>query len=149
MERTGPGGTSSRPVAGMVDTGARPIVKQQIATSEAPPPGGAYSQGIRVGGFIFLSGQTPRDLERGVIDGTFQDQVRRAIENLAAVARAAGGSLADAVSVRTYIREWDRFAEMDTVYRDMFPEPRPARTTVQSDLPVEFEIEAVLWIGGD
>ncbi len=137
------------PNAGAVDAATRPLQKEQITTTEAPPPGGAYSQGIRTGGFVFLSGQTPRGLDREVIEGTFQDQVRKAIENLAAVAKAAGASLADAVNVRAYLREWDRFAEMDAVYREMFPEPRPARTTIQSDIPVEFEIEAMLWVGGD
>jgi reactive intermediate/imine deaminase len=146
---TGPENADSLSVAGGVDARARPVVKEQITTSEAPPPGGAYSQAIRMGGLVFLSGQTPRDLDREVIDGTFQDQVRRAIENLAAVAKAAGASLADAVSVRAYLRDWDGFAEMDAVYREMFPEPRPARTTIQSNLPVEFEIEAMLWVGGN
>jgi 2-iminobutanoate/2-iminopropanoate deaminase len=148
LDRTEAGDADPGVGAWVVHTGTRQA-KEQISTSEAPPPGGAYSQGIRTGGFVFLSGQTPRDLDREVIEGTFQDQVRKAIENLAAVARAAGGSLADAVSVRAYLREWDRFAEMDAVYRDMFPEPRPARTTVQSNLPVEFEIEAMLWVGGN
>jgi reactive intermediate/imine deaminase len=148
-ENTGLEDADSLSVADVVDAGARPVVKEQITTSEAPPPGGAYSQGIRMGGFVFLSGQTPRGLDREVIDGTFEDQVRRAIENLAAVAKAAGASLADAVSVRAYLRDWERFAEMDAVYRDMFPEPRPARTTIQSNLPVEFEIEAMLLVGGN
>jgi 2-iminobutanoate/2-iminopropanoate deaminase len=125
------------------------LVKVQVRTDDAPPPGGAYSQGIRLGGFVFLSGQTPRDRDRKIVDGSFPDQVRQAIENLAAVARAAGSSLADAVSVRVYLKDWGRFDEMDAVYRDMFPEPRPARTTIQSDLPVEFEIEAMLWTGGN
>lgn len=123
--------------------------KTAVRTGDAPPPGGAYSQGIRAGEFVFLSGQTPRDLNRQVIEGTFEDQVRKVIENLAAVAQAAGSSLADAVNVRVYLRDWDKFPQMDKVFRDMFPEPRPSRTALVSDLPVEIEIEAVLWIGGD
>ena len=65
------------------------------------------------------------------------------------MAEAAGSSLADAVNVRVYLREWDKFPQMDKVFRDMFPEPRPSRTALVSDLPVEIEIEAVLWTGGD
>jgi 2-iminobutanoate/2-iminopropanoate deaminase len=124
-------------------------VKTAVRTANAPPPGGAYSQAIRAGDFVFLSGQTPRDLNRQVIGGTFEDQVRKVIENLAAVAEAAGSSLADAVNVRVYLRDWGKFAEMDKVFRDMFPEPRPSRTALVSDLPVEIEIEAVLWTGGN
>jgi len=126
-----------------------PGAKAAVRTDKAPPPGGAYSQGIRAGDFVFLSGQTPRDLNRQVIEGTFEDQVRKVIENLAAVAEAAGSSLADAVNVRVYLRDWDTFPLMDKVFKDMFPEPRPSRTTLVSDLPVEIEIEAVLWTGGD
>jgi reactive intermediate/imine deaminase len=122
-----------------------PPVKRPVTAEEAPPPGGAYSQAIQVGGFVFVSGQTPRDRERNIIDGSFKDQVRQVIENLEAVARAAGSTLADAVSVRVYLKDWGQFDEMDAVYREMFPEPRPARTTIQSNLPVDVEIEAIFW----
>jgi reactive intermediate/imine deaminase len=127
---------------------ASPPGKTAVRTGNAPPPGGAYSQAIRAGEFVFLSGQTPRDLNRQVIEGTFEDQVRKTIENLAAVAEAAGSSLADAVNVRVYLRDWGKFPQMDKVFREMFPEPRPSRTALVSDLPVEIEIEAVLWTGG-
>ena len=127
----------------------RSRVKTAVRTGSAPPPGGAYSQAIRAGEFIFLSGQTPRDLNRQIIEGTFEDQVRKVIENLATVAEAAGSSLADAVNVRVYLRDWGTFPQMDKVFREMFPEPRPSRTALVSDLPVEIEIEAVLWTGGD
>jgi 2-iminobutanoate/2-iminopropanoate deaminase len=141
-------GAPSEDQAG-ADGPSRSPAKAAVRTGNAPPPGGAYSQGIRAGEFVFLSGQTPRDLNRQVIEGTFEDQVRKVIENLAEVAQAAGSSLADAVSVRVYLRDWDKFPQMDKVFREMFPEPRPSRTALVSDLPVEIEIEAVLWTGGD
>jgi 2-iminobutanoate/2-iminopropanoate deaminase len=78
--------------------------KQQISTDRAPQVGGSYSQGIRAGDFIFLSGQTPRNRDRMIINGSFEDQVRRTLENLAAVAAAAGASLADAVKVNVYLQ---------------------------------------------
>jgi reactive intermediate/imine deaminase len=123
--------------------------KQVLRSAAAPPPGGAYSPGIRVGPLIFLSGQTPRDVNRRVIDGSFEDQARQVLDNLAAVAMAAKASLADAVRVTVYLRDWANFAVMDEVYAEYFPEPRPARTTIQSDIPVEVEIDAILYSQSD
>jgi 2-iminobutanoate/2-iminopropanoate deaminase len=125
-------------------TAARGSRKQAIRTSDAPPPGGSYSQGVKAGNLVFLSGQTPRDEERRVVDGSFEDQARQVFENLSAVARAANTTLADAVRVTVYLREWDNFSVMDAVYASYFPEPRPARTTIQSNLPVEIEVDAIL-----
>ena len=71
------------------------------------------------------------------------------LENLDAVAKAAGGSLQDAVRVGMYITDMRHFAEMDAEYRSFFDDPKPARTTIQSDL-VGFDVEgdAVVWLGG-
>jgi 2-iminobutanoate/2-iminopropanoate deaminase len=118
--------------------------KEQIKTGDAPPPGGAYSQAIRCRGFLFISGQTPRDLSREIVDGSFEDQVRKVFYNLEAVAKAGGGSLADAVRVTVYLRDFASFEAMDRIFADFFPEPRPARTTIQSNIPVEVEVDAVL-----
>ena len=79
---------------------------------------------------------------------TIAEQVRQVLANLDAVARAAGGSLAAAVRVGMYISDMRHFEEMDAAYREAFPEPRPARTTIQSDL-VGFDVEgdAIIWLG--
>ena len=123
------------------------MTKEQIKTGDAPPPGGAYSQAIRSGGFLFISGQTPRDLSRELVNGSLEDQARKAFSNLEAVAKAGGGSLADAVQVTVYLRDFANFDVMDRVFADFFPEPRPARTTIQSDIPVEVEVDALLHVG--
>ena len=124
------------------------MAKQQITSSSAPPPSGAYSQGISAGGFVFLSGQGPLDTDGNVIEGDFAAQARQVFANLAAVAEAAGGSLADAVRVGVYLDDMDDFAEMNTIYRQTFPEPLPARTTIQTPLPgFGIEVDVVLRIG--
>jgi len=64
------------------------VSKEQIMTEDAPPPGGSYSQAIRSGEFLFISGQTPRNLSREIVDGTIEEQAQRAFTNLAKVAEA-------------------------------------------------------------
>ena len=121
--------------------------KRQLTTDRAPAPGGAYSQAIVAGDLVFLAGQGPTRPSGEMVDGSFRDQARQTFQNLAAVAEAAGGSLADAVRVGVYLRNMDNFAEMNELYREFFPEPLPARTTIQSDLPgFEIEVDAVLLV---
>ena len=124
------------------------MAHQQISSHRAPQPSGAYSQGIAAGGFVFLSGQGPLDTDGNVIEGDFAAQARQVFANLAAVAEAAGGSLADAVRVGVYLDDMDDFAEMNTIYRQTFPEPLPARTTIQTPLPgFGIEVDVVLRLG--
>jgi reactive intermediate/imine deaminase len=119
--------------------------KRAISTPSAPTPGGAYSQAIAAGNLVFLAGQGPFAPSGEKVDGPFAEQARQTFENLAAVAAAAGGSLADAVRVGVYLRDMENFATMNEIYREFFPEPLPARTTIQSDLPgFEIEVDAVL-----
>jgi 2-iminobutanoate/2-iminopropanoate deaminase len=124
------------------------VPKEQIQSSDAPPPGGVYSQAIRAGNLVFLAGQGPVRSDGEKVEGTFEAQARQALQNLAAVATAAGGSLADAVRVGVFLRDMGNFPAMNEVYGEFFPEPYPARTTIQSDLPgFEIEIDAILWLG--
>jgi reactive intermediate/imine deaminase len=119
--------------------------KEAISSQEAPPPAGAYSQAIAAGQFVFLAGQGPFQPDGSKVEGSFEEQARQTFRNLAAVAEAAGASLADAVRVGVFLREMRNFTAMDAIYREFFAEPRPARTTVQSDLPgFEIEVDAVL-----
>ena len=120
-----------------------------VLSAAAPPPSGGYSQAIRAGDFLFLSGQGPFDASGGRVGSTVAEQVRQVLQNLDAVARAAGGSLQDAVRVGMFISDMRHFEEMDAEYRTHFGDPMPARTTVQSDL-VGFDVEgdAVVWLGG-
>jgi len=119
-----------------------------VLSQDAPAPSGGYSQGIAAGGFLFLSGQGPYDAAGERIGTTIAEQVRQVLENLDAVARAAGGSLRNAVRVGMYISGMAHFDEMDAEYRRFFADPMPARTTIQSDL-VGFDVEgdAVVWLG--
>lgn len=121
------------------------MAKRPVSTQSAPPPGGAYSQAIAAGNLVFLAGQGPFAPSGEKVEGSFEDEARQTFSNLAAVAEAAGGSLADAVRVGVYLRSMDDFAAMNDVYREFFPEPLPARTTIQSDLPgFEIEVDAIL-----
>ncbi|MGW5927041.1 RidA family protein [Streptomyces anulatus] len=118
-----------------------------ISTSAAPAPAGTYSQAVRVGDFVFLSGQTPRHPrgERMTDEEPFTLQARRALDNLQAVAQAAGGSLYHAVKVNVYLRDAARKGDFDEVYRAYVACPPPARTLTQTDLPgIAIEIDAVL-----
>jgi reactive intermediate/imine deaminase len=119
-----------------------------VLSDAAPAPSGGYSQAIRAGDFLFLSGQGPYDAAGERIGASVAEQVRQVLRNLDAVARAAGGSLQDAVRVGMYISDMRHFDEMDAEYRTHFGDPMPARTTIQSDL-VGFDVEgdAVVWLG--
>lgn len=123
--------------------------KLPIKTKSAPPPGGAYSQAIAAGNLVFLAGQGPFRPSGEKVEGSFEEEARQTFSNLAAVAEAAGGSLADAVRVGVFLRDMENFPAMNDVYREFFPEPLPARTTIQSDLPgFEIEVDVVLLIEG-
>jgi reactive intermediate/imine deaminase len=112
-----------------------------VFTADAPAPSGGYSQAIIAEPFLFLSGQGPFDPAGELVDGSIEAQVRQVFANLQAVAEAAGASLAQAVRVGVYLSDLEHFDTMDRVYREIFREPRPARTTVQSDI-VGFDVEA-------
>ena len=126
------------------------MTRKPVLSEEAPQPSGGYSQGIVAGGFLYLSGQGPFDADGNRVGESVAEQVRQVLENLDAVARAAGGSLRNAVRCGMYISDMKHFDEMDAEYRRFFNEPMPARTTIQSDL-VGFDVEgdAVVWLGDE
>jgi 2-iminobutanoate/2-iminopropanoate deaminase len=120
---------------------------ERIVADGAPRAAGAYSQGIRAGDFVFVSGQGPLDPESGEIAGaTVAEQTERTLRNVEAIARAAGGSLRDVVKVSAYLASIADFAEYNATYERIFDaEPRPARTTVGAELAgILVEIDAVL-----
>ena len=122
--------------------------RDPVLSQEAPQPSGGYSQGIVAGGFLYLSGQGPFDASGQRVGETVAEQVRQVLTNLDAVARAAGSSLQSAVRVGMYLSDLAYFDEMDAEYRRFFSDPRPARSTIQSDL-IGFDVEtdAVIWLG--
>jgi reactive intermediate/imine deaminase len=122
---------------------------RHVSAEGAPQPSGAYSQAIHAGDFLFLAGPGPFDADGNRVGDTVAEQTRRALENLDAVARAAGGSLARAVRVGVYLSDLADFDEMNEEYVRHFEQPLPARTTIQSDLVgFDVEIDAVIWLGG-
>jgi 2-iminobutanoate/2-iminopropanoate deaminase len=119
-----------------------------VRAQDAPPAGGPYSHAIKSGGLVFLAGQGPFRKDGSKVEGSFEEQARQTFQNLAAVASAAGASLADAVRVGVFLRDMSNFAAMNAIYREFFREPYPARTTIQSDLPgFEIEVDAILAAG--
>lgn len=122
--------------------------KKQITTGGAPAPSGAYSQGIVAGDYIFLSGQGPFLEDGSQVEGGFAAEARQVFANLAAVAAAAGGTLENAVRVGVYLNDMGDFEEMNTIYGETFPEPLPARTTIETPLPgFGLEVDVVLYLG--
>jgi len=106
-----------------------------------------FSMAIETSGrLLFISGQGPVDPATGeFVTRSFGQQVRLTLDNLKAVAEAGGGSLANAVKINAYLRDMGDFPAFNEIYREYVPEPRPARTTVQSDLAgFDVEVDAVI-----
>ncbi len=120
---------------------------ERIETEQAPRPIGPYSQAIRAGDFIFVSGQIPIEPATGLIaENDAAGQTRQVMANIAAILEAAGGSLHGIVKTTIYLTDLDDFAEVNRVYAECMGEAKPARATVQvSRLPrdVRVEIEAI------
>jgi reactive intermediate/imine deaminase len=125
--------------------------RQPIATDLAPAAIGPYSQAVRCGDTVFLSGQIPLDPATGqLVEGDITVQARRVFENLQAVCQAAGGSMDDIVRVGIYLMDLGDFAVVNAVMADFFAAPYPARSTIQvSGLPrgARVEVDAVLAFG--
>lgn len=119
-----------------------------IQTSKAPAAIGPYSQAVRVGDTVYLSGQVALDPASGLlVEGDVTAQARRAFDNLAAVCEAAGGSLDQVVRAGLYLTDLDDFAAVNAVMAEYFTAPYPARSTIEvSGLPrgAMFEVDAVM-----
>jgi reactive intermediate/imine deaminase len=124
---------------------------QAIETANAPRAIGPYSQAIRSGELLFLSGQIPLDPATGeLVGGDIEVQTRRVLDNLSAILQRAGGSLGDVVKTTIYLVDLGEFAAMNAVYATYFAAPAPARATVQvAALPkgAHIEIEAIARLG--
>lgn len=120
------------------------MTKQAIHTDNAPAAIGTYSQAVQASGLVFLSGQIP--LVPGtmeIVAGDFEARARQVFLNLAAVARAAGGSLNDVVKVTVFLTDLDNFATVNAVMEEFFEAPFPARAAVGvASLPKGVDIEA-------
>ncbi|MHC9084817.1 RidA family protein [Luteimonas sp. RIT-PG2_3] len=122
--------------------------RQIIHTEQAPAAIGPYSQAVRSGNLVFLSGQIPLDPATGnVVEGGIEAQARRAFDNLKAVVDAAGGNLDGVIRLGLYLTDLGQFAAVNTVMSEYFTAPYPARSTIEvSALPrgVLFEVDAIV-----
>jgi reactive intermediate/imine deaminase len=122
--------------------------RQTIATADAPAAIGPYSQAVRTGNIVWLSGQIPLDPKTGaLVEGGFEAQVEQAFANLAAVVRAAGGRPEQVVRLTLYLTDLTQFGVVNEIMQRHFSEPWPARSTLGvASLPrgAQFEVEAVL-----
>lgn len=122
--------------------------RQIIHTDNAPAAIGPYSQAVRAGNTVYLSGQIPLDPATGeIVAGDISAQARRSFENLKAVCEAAGGSLAQVVRLGLYVTDLGDFAAVNAVMGEYFQAPYPARSTIEvAGLPkgAAFEVDAIL-----
>jgi len=124
------------------------LTRQIIETSDAPAAIGTYSQAVRHGDIVYLSGQIPLDPETmELVAGDIESQIHRVFKNLQAVARAAAGQLDDILKLNVYLTDLGNFATVNSIMAEYFSVPYPARAAVGiAALPrgAEVEMDAVL-----
>lgn len=109
--------------------------KKQIQSAEAASPGGGYSQAVELGRMVFVSGQGPLDPKTGEVLGeNMREQTLHTIDNIRLILAAAGLELSDVVKTTVHLSDIELFDEFDQAYREVMPQPFPARTTVASGL---------------
>jgi 2-iminobutanoate/2-iminopropanoate deaminase len=118
-------------------------MKLAVSSPDAPKAIGPYSQAVRAGQLLFVSGQVPLDPATGqIVSGDIAAQTRRVFDNLAAVLKAGGRSFADVVRTTVFLADMSDFAVVNEVYGQYFTEPYPARATVQvARLPKDARVE--------
>ncbi|MFN7834548.1 MAG: Rid family detoxifying hydrolase [Burkholderiaceae bacterium] len=124
------------------------MAKHIISTPDAPAAIGPYNQAIRTGSLVFASGQIGLDPATGdIVAGGFEAEVEQAFKNLAAVAKAAGGNLSNAVKLTLFLVDLGQFSIANEIMKKWVPQPYPARSTIGvASLPkgATFEVEAIL-----
>ena len=122
-----------------------------VSTESAPKALGPYSQGIRAGQFLFVSGQVPIDPATGaLVQGDIADQTRQALRNVGAILAAAGTSFQHVVRTTVYLADLSDFAAMNEAYATFFTPPAPARSTIQAArLPrdARIEVDVIAFVG--
>jgi len=129
-------------------------MNQQIKTDLAPAPGGFYSQAVKNGSMVFISGQLPMDCNRHLIGHTPGQQAKQALKNMKAILEAAGGELRHLVQVTIYVANMDYWSEVNQVYGEFMAgvEIKPARAVVPvKDLHfgAQIEIQAIACVESD
>jgi reactive intermediate/imine deaminase len=125
--------------------------RQIISTDKAPAAIGTYSQAVKVGNTVYLSGQIPLDpVSMNLVDGPIETHIVRVFDNLKAVAEAAGGSLQDVVKLNVFLTDLGNFAKVNEVMARYFQQPFPARAAIGvAALPkgAQVEMDCVLELG--
>jgi 2-iminobutanoate/2-iminopropanoate deaminase len=118
-------------------------MREAVSTGDAPAAIGPYSQAVRAGSLLFVSGQIPLDPDTGtMVEGDIAAQTHRVVRNLAAILEAAGSSLDHVVRATIYLADMNDFPAVNDVYGSYFTPPAPARATVQAArLPRDARIE--------
>ena len=131
---------------------SKKMPKEIITTDNAPQAIGPYSQAVKTGNLIFISGQIPLDPKTGdIVDGSIEDQANQVLDNIKSICEAAGHGLEDIVKITIFLTDLGNFATVNEVMKNYFKEPYPARATVEiSGLPlgVSVEIEAIVSTNG-
>lgn len=126
------------------------MARQIIQTDQAPQAIGTYSQAVKVGGAVYLSGQIPLDPKTmNLVEGDMSTQVRRVFDNLAAVAQAAGGNLNHVVKLNVFLTDLSHFALVNEIMAQYFQQPYPARAAIGvASLPkgAAVEMDAIMHI---
>ena len=126
--------------------------KEIISTENAPQAIGPYSQAVKAGNLMFISGQIPLDPKTGdLVSESIDDQAKQVLNNIKSICEAAGQSIDDIVKISIFLTDLENFAIVNEVMKEYFTEPYPARATVEvSGLPlgVKVEIEAIVLING-
>jgi reactive intermediate/imine deaminase len=127
------------------------MAREIIATDKAPQAIGTYSQAVKTGNTVYMSGQIPLVPETmEMVDGDIEQQIRRVFDNLSAVAEAAGGSLADIAKLNIFLTDLGNFARVNEVMAEYFNQPYPARAAIGvASLPKDagVEMDAVMELG--
>ena len=128
------------------------MTKEIISTENAPQAIGPYSQAVKAGNLMFISGQIPLNPKTGdLVAESIEDQARQVLENVKSICEEAGRSLDDIVKISIFLTDLSNFSVVNDVMKEYFSEPYPARATVEvSGLPlgVNVEIEAIVLING-
>lgn len=126
--------------------------KEIISTENAPQAIGPYSQAVKAGGLMFISGQIPLNPETGdLVTGSIEDEANQVLQNIKSICEAAGHGMEDIVKITIFLTDLGNFATVNEVMKKHFSEPYPARATVEiSGLPlgVNVEIEAIVSTNG-
>ena len=126
--------------------------KEIISTENAPQAIGPYSQAVKAGNLMFISGQIPLDPKTGdLVSESIEDQAKQVLDNVKSICEASGNSLDDIVKISIFLTDLNNFSVVNDVMKEYFSEPYPARATVEvSGLPlgVNVEIEAIVLING-